>query len=123
LHKAFCKSGRLYYNCTKFFTFVLMNPVELHIDKISDLCSTHRVNKLYLFGSTLTDQFNQESDIDLIVDFSPMDLSLYAENYYNLKFSLQKLLGRQVDLLELKGIRNPVLKQQLDHTKKLIYGY
>jgi predicted nucleotidyltransferase len=71
----------------------------------------------------LTDQFNQESDIDLIVDFSPMDLSLYAENYYNLKFSLQKLLGRQVDLLELKGIRNPVLKQQLDHTKKLIYGY
>ena len=100
-----------------------MNPVELHIDMISHLCSTHRVNKLYLFGSTLTDQFNQESDIDLIVDFSPMDLSLYAENYYNLKFSLQKLLGRQVDLLELKGIRNPVLKQQLDHTKKLIYGY
>lgn len=46
----------------------------------------------------------------------------YADNYFDLKYSLQDLLDREVDLLEEKGIRNPILKKSIDNTKQLVYG-
>lgn len=92
------------------------------MDKIRALCYKHRVAKLFVFGSVLTDSFNKSSDIDLIVDFSEIDLYDYADNYFDLKLSLEKLLKRQVDLLEDKAIKNPYLRQSIDSSKQMIYG-
>jgi predicted nucleotidyltransferase len=58
------------------------------------LCKTHNVKRLYAFGSILTDQFNEESDIDLIVDFNDIELLDYADNYFDLKFSLEDSLEK-----------------------------
>lgn len=66
-----------------------MTLLEEHIHDISQLCSTHKVKQLYAFESVMTDKFNNASDIDLIVDFEPIDLAQYADNYYDLKFSLE----------------------------------
>ena len=63
------------------------------------------------FGSVLTEKFNNDSDIDLVVNFEPIDVSLYADNYYDFKFSLQDILNRPVDLLEEKAIKNPYFKE------------
>lgn len=92
------------------------------MDKIRALCYKHRVTKLFVFGSVLTDNFNKSSDIDLLVDFSEIDLYDYSNNYYDLKSSLEKLLNRQVDLLEDKAIKNPYLRQSIDSSKHMIYG-
>jgi hypothetical protein len=70
----------------------------------------------------LTPSFNPESDIDLIVDFKDIDLADYADNYFDLKFSLQEILKRPVDLLEEKAIKNPYFKQVLNESKELVYG-
>jgi hypothetical protein len=99
-----------------------MNLVELHIDKIKALCATHKVNKLFVFGSVLKETFNPESDVDLVVDFETFELSEYADNYFDLKDQLESLFNRPVDLLEEKGIRNPFLRKQIDTEKLLIYG-
>lgn len=99
-----------------------MNLIETNIQRIIDLCRKHQVNKLFVFGSILTDRFNDDSDIDLVVDFNKIDLSEYVNNYFDLKDSLQGLLGRDVDLLEDKAINNPVLRRNIDRTKQLIYG-
>ena len=72
--------------------------------------------------SVLTDNFNKDSDIDLIVDFEPIDVALYADNYYDFKFSLQDILNRSIDLLEEKAIRNPYFKQTIHQQRQLIYG-
>jgi len=64
----------------------------------------------------------QSSDIDLIVDFKTIDVYEYADNYFDLKFELEKLFKRDVDLLEDKAIKNPYLRQSIDSTKELIYG-
>jgi predicted nucleotidyltransferase len=74
-----------------------------------------------VFGSVLTDKFGKNSDIDFLVDFSNIDLHQYADNYFDLKSSLEKLLGRPVDLLESKAIKNPYLKHSIDSSKRLIY--
>jgi len=77
---------------------------------------------LYAFGSVLTDRFGQESDIDLVVDFEEVNLDDYADNYYGLKFSLEKILNRSIDLLEAKAIKNPFFEQALLKNRYLVYG-
>ncbi|MFO7923818.1 MAG: nucleotidyltransferase domain-containing protein [Bacteroidales bacterium] len=98
-----------------------MTIVDKNIDKIRALCDKHKVARLFVFGSVLTDNFNKSSDIDLLVDFSGVDLYDYADNYFDLKKSLEDLLNRQIDLLEEKALKNPYLKETIDSSKKLIY--
>ena len=83
----------------------------------------HKVKHLYAFGSVLTNKFNSESDIDLIVDFEPIDVTQYADNYYNFKFSLEDVLQKPVDLLEDKTIKNPYFRETVDKQRQLIYGH
>jgi len=99
-----------------------MNLVEKNIVSIRDLCKKHRVGRLFVVGSVLTERFQKSSDIDFIVDFQGVDLYDYADNYFDLKFSLEKLFKRDVDLLEDKAINNPYLRQSLDLSKQLVYG-
>jgi predicted nucleotidyltransferase len=99
-----------------------MNLIEKNIDKIRDLCIRHKVGKLFAFGSILTNRFREDSDIDFVVDFAGVDLYDYADNYFDLKYSLENLFSREVDLLEDKAIENPYLRHSIDSTKKLIYG-
>jgi hypothetical protein len=99
-----------------------MGIVERNIDKIRDLCIHYKVASLFVFGSVLTDKFKNDSDVDLLVDFKDVDLYDYADNYFSLKSSLENLFKREVDLLELKALKNPYLKSSIDSTKQLIYG-
>lgn len=96
---------------------------DTNINKIKSLCKKHKVREMYIFGSVLTEKFNKSSDIDLLVDFLPMNALEYTENYYDLKFSLQDIFDRKIDLLEQKALKNPYFIQNINENKKLIYGY
>ena len=99
-----------------------MNQLATYKQQINELCVNHKVKSLYAFGSILTANFNNKSDIDLIVDFIEMDVADYADNYFDLKFSLQNIFNRSVDLLEEQAIKNPYFKQALNQKKELVYG-
>ncbi|MEA5426180.1 MULTISPECIES: nucleotidyltransferase family protein [Arcicella] len=99
-----------------------MKNLESYISEIIKLCENHKVKSLYAFGSVLTDSFNNESDIDLIVDFSNIAVEDYADNYFDFKFSLQEMLKRPIDLLEEKAIKNPYFKQSVNQQRQLVYG-
>lgn len=99
-----------------------MNHLSAYIGDISKLCSFHGVKHLYAFGSVLTDNFNAQSDVDFIVDFLPICSDDYADNYYNLKFSLEKILNRKVDLLEEKAIKNPYFLKAISEKKQILYA-
>lgn len=93
-----------------------------HISGISSLCSIYKVKHLYAFGSAVTDKFNSESDIDFLVDFYPLNSIDYADNYYDLKFALESMLNRKIDLLEEKALKNPYFLKAIENSKQLIYG-
>jgi predicted nucleotidyltransferase len=99
-----------------------MSIIDSNINEIEKLCLANKVRMLYAFGSVLSDAFDNNSDIDLLVDFDIIDIAGYADNYYNLKFGLQKIFNRQVDLLEQKAIKNPFFLQQINLKKRLVYG-
>ncbi|MTI87072.1 MAG: hypothetical protein FH748_03790 [Balneolaceae bacterium] len=69
-----------------------------------------------------TGDLNPDSDIDLIVEIEDKNPLAYTDHYFDLKYKLEKLLNRPIDLLEEKAINNRFLKQEIDRTKVLIYG-
>ena len=99
-----------------------MNELTIHIDQIRKLCKFNKVKSLFAFGSILSQDFKPESDIDLIVDIDAKDPLTYSDSYFNLKFQLELLFQRKIDLLEQNTIKNPYLIKQIDETKVLIYG-
>jgi predicted nucleotidyltransferase len=92
-----------------------------YINQIRNLCYQNKVRHLFVFGSILTNKFTEKSDIDLIVDISSDDPIDYAENYFNLKFQLEDLLKRPIDLLEERGLKNRFLRESINKSKKLLY--
>lgn len=100
-----------------------MNQLSILINDIDKLCANHSVKHLYVFGSILTDNFNADSDIDFLVDFFPINSKEYADNYYDLKFSLEQVLNRKIDLLEGTAIKNPYFLQSIQDKKQIIYGH
>lgn len=99
-----------------------MEKINENINDIIKLCKKYHVIRLFVFGSLLTDKFNDQSDIDFVVDFDDINEFEYADNYFDFKYSLQDLFNREIDLLETKAITNPYLKANIDKTKQLIYG-
>ena len=77
--------------------------LDKYKNEINSLCLQNKVKSLYVFGSVLTDRFNEKSDIDLVVDIDSNDPFDYADSYFNLKFALQDLFRRPIDLLENKA--------------------
>lgn len=100
-----------------------MNLSETNIQAINRLCESYRVKSLFAFGSVLTDDYQQESDIDLVVDFNEKDPIKYSDLYFSLKENLENLLRRKIDLIEERGIKNPFFRKHLDQTKVKIYGH
>jgi predicted nucleotidyltransferase len=76
---------------------------------------------MYLFGSALTSDFNENSDFDFLVKFKKIELSEYFDNYMNFKENLRKLLGREIDLLEEQTLKNPILIRSINNSKELVY--
>jgi hypothetical protein len=99
-----------------------MKVVEEHLEHLKRLCDSHHVDKMYLFGSALRPEFSPDSDIDFLVKFKPIDLAGYFENYMNFKEKLKELLGRDIDLLEVQTLKNPILLKSINKSKELIYG-
>ncbi|MFZ2338468.1 MAG: nucleotidyltransferase domain-containing protein [Bacteroidales bacterium] len=93
-----------------------------YIPEIRILCRQNKVRTLYVFGSVLTNKFKESSDIDFIVDIDSDDPLEYADNYFNLKFALEDIFKRQIDLLENKTIKNQYLRESIDKSKSFIYG-
>ena len=96
--------------------------LDSYTNEIKDLCFKNKVKSLYVFGSVLTNKFSENSDIDLVVDIDSNDPFDYADSYFNLKFALQDLFKRPIDLLENKAIKNPYIRQNIDGSKSLIYA-
>ena len=96
--------------------------IDSYKNDLAQLCIKNKVKSLYVFGSVLTSRFDNDSDIDLIVDIDSTNPLEYADYYFKLKFALQDLFNRSVDLLENKAIKNNYLRQEIDNSKQLIYA-
>jgi predicted nucleotidyltransferase len=96
--------------------------VEQHLDAIRALCREYRVNRLDLFGSAATGAFREGgSDVDFVVAFADTRAPDYADRYLDLAEALEALLGRDVDLVTERSIRNPYFRRTVEATRQPVY--
>ena len=102
-----------------------MNLIKLINDRKTDfvdLCVGHKVEKLYAFGSSITNRFDEEkSDVDVLVELNLIDPLEYGETLLALWDNLEIFFERKVDLLTEDSIHNPYLRKSIEATKTLIY--
>ena len=80
------------------------------------------VKKFYLFGSALTERFDENSsDIDVLVETENISPEEKGQYLLTLWEDLEKLFNRKVDLLTENSLRNPYLAREIEQTRKLIY--
>lgn len=87
-----------------------------------ELCKAHQVHSIYAFGSATNDKFDEEhSDIDLLININNPDPIEKGENLMRMWDQLELFFERKVDLVTYDSIRNPILRENIDATKVLIY--
>jgi predicted nucleotidyltransferase len=93
------------------------------LDAIAAACRRHHVARLHAFGSVLRSDFRPgESDIDLLVEFQPLDASTLYRTYFALLNDLRQGLASRVDLVMADAVRNPTIKKTIDASKQEIYA-
>ncbi|MCL1933066.1 MAG: nucleotidyltransferase domain-containing protein [Candidatus Azobacteroides sp.] len=86
------------------------------------ICEQQHIQSLFVFGSVCGNRFNDESDIDLLVSFKPLDYADYADNYFQTAERFEKVFQRPVDLVTEKSLKNPYFIETVNQTKVLLYG-
>ena len=100
-----------------------MTPiVSDKLDAIASLARKHGVRRLFLFGSGLSSDFDQQrSDLDFLVEFEAKSPSDHANGYFGLMEDLEKLLGLPIDLIEPGPISNPYFREEIEKTRRPLY--
>ncbi len=90
-------------------------------NQIIEICRKHDVKRLYVFGSILSDQFKENSDIDLLISFKKIPIEKYADNYFLLHDLFERLFNRNVDLITENSLSNPFFIKSIKENRELIY--
>lgn len=85
------------------------SQIRIISDKIISIAKKHGVKRIALFGSIVRDQFDEKSDIDILVEF---DDGKTLIDLVNLELELKKELERNIDVITYRSI-HPLLKERI----------
>ena len=98
-----------------------MFDVSSYKDEVARLCVRFGIRRLEFFGSASTDDFDEDSDIDCLIEFVEGGGN-HFHRYFDLKYALEEIFGRNVDLVVDTAIKNPYFRQAVDRSRQLIYA-
>jgi predicted nucleotidyltransferase len=91
----------------------MLKLIENSKSKLQELCEQYDIKTMHVFGSATTKDFNDESDVDILISFKAISFEKYTDNFFELHEKLEKLFNRKVDLLT---------ENSLEKTKQLLYA-
>jgi len=95
--------------------------IDLQEGEIAAFCRRWKVVELALFGSVLRDDFRPDSDIDVLVTFTP-DCGHSLLDLAQMQEELKGILGRQTDIVEKEGLRNPFRRREILNHMEVVYA-
>lgn len=98
-----------------------ISNIDISEKYIEDFCQKWRIKEFALFGSVLRDDFGKESDVDILVSFYD-DAGWSLFDIIDMKYELETVLCREVDIVEDGTIRNPYRLKEISRTKEVIYA-
>lgn len=101
----------------------MIAALEGKLQAIAEACVRHGVIHLDAFGSALREDFSPDvSDVDLLVEFAPMDPYARVDAYFGLLEELRVLLGSEIDLVMSTAVKNPYIAREIENTKRTLYA-
>lgn len=95
--------------------------IYIPMEQIKSFCKKWKIKEFSLFGSALREDFQPDSDIDILVELQPgHGLTLY--DWIDMIDELKSIFGREVDLVEKTTINNPFRHYHIFKTYKVIYA-
>lgn len=92
-----------------------MNSISGIKKKILPILKQHSVKRAAIFGSYARGEAKAKSDVDLLIEYSKSDKSLF--DLVNLKYALEDVLNLKVDIVTYnsiyKGLRDRILAEQV----------
>ncbi|MDQ3549820.1 MAG: nucleotidyltransferase domain-containing protein [Chloroflexota bacterium] len=90
------------------------------MEALAELCRRYHVRELALFGSILRDDFRDDSDVDMLVEYEP-DARVGLYEHFDLQMELERLVGRKVDLISKRGL-NVVIRDDVVLSSQVLYA-
>jgi hypothetical protein len=101
----------------------VISVIEIQRDRIAAACARHGVLRLDAFGSAVRGDFRPDnSDVDLLVEFGPMDPYARVDAYFDLLDDLRGILGTAVDLVMVDAVKNRYVAADIRRTKQALYA-
>ena len=79
--------------------------IEIPKDKLADFCRRWKITELALFGSIVRDDFKPDSDVDMLVTFTP-EAEWSLLDHVLMEEELGQICGRRVDLVTRRAVEN-----------------
>jgi hypothetical protein len=99
-----------------------MSPkIPFDHSKIAVFCQKWKIVEFAIFGSVLREDFRPDSDVDVLVTFDE-NAGWSLDDRLDMKDELQEMFGREVDLVNKKGLTNPFRRHSILTTKKVLYA-
>ena len=95
--------------------------IDMPVERIEKFCHKWRISEFAVFGSVLTEDFRPDSDVDVLVTFAPGGRITF-DNRVEMLDELRAILGREVDLLQKRLLRNPFRRHSILTTREVIYA-
>ncbi|CAN5499296.1 hypothetical protein BH18VER2_BH18VER2_16370 [soil metagenome] len=100
----------------------MSSVLEENKGRLAEECRRFGVQRLEVFGSAARGNFDPaKSDFDFIVSFADKTPGTYADRYFDFAVAVEGLLGRKVDLLTERCIRNPYFRREVDAARQIVY--
>jgi predicted nucleotidyltransferase len=97
--------------------------ISSKLPELRVIFSLHKVKSAYLFGSVCTELFNENSDVDFLIEpGEELDPVIKGENLWNLYYALKKSLNRDIDLVTRESLKNKYFIEEVKRTSVSIYG-
>lgn len=88
---------------------------------LAEFCARYGVREVSLFGSVLRDDFDEQSNVDVMIEFHP-GMGFTFDNTPDIIDDLTEIFGRRVDVVEGRCIRNPYRREMIMSSRRVIYG-
>ena len=96
-------------------------PLEIPHEVVEGFCRKWKIEELAIFGSALRTDFRPDSDVDILATFAE-DAKWSVFDRARMIEELSALLGREADVVEIAGLRNPFRRREILATRKVIYA-
>ena len=96
-------------------------PISINKQAVAGFCKKWKIVEMSLFGSILRDDFNPDSDIDVLVTFNP-EAKWSLWDFPQMQDELKAIFGREVDIVEKDALKNPFRRHSILTTRQVVYA-